>query len=93
MAEAHLPALPEPETQTLTLTLTPAQTCPNPNSNPNLSRNPTPSPSPSPSPSPNPNQASLYDLLGVSPTAEPAELKKAYHHQCLKWHPDKHQVS
>ena len=28
--------------------------------------------------------ASLYDLLGVPPTAEPAELKKAYHQQCLK---------
>ena len=38
-------------------------------------------------------EASLYDLLGVPPTAEPAELKKAYHHQCLKWHPDKHQGS
>ena len=33
-------------------------------------------------------EASLYDLLGVSPTAVPAELKKAYHQQCLRWHPD-----
>jgi len=38
-------------------------------------------------------EASLYDLLGVPPSAEPAELKKAYHHQCLRWHPDKHQGS
>ena len=37
--------------------------------------------------------ASLYDLLGVPPTAAPAELKKAYHQQCLRWHPDKHQGS
>ena len=35
----------------------------------------------------------MYDLLGVPPTAEPAELKKAYHQQCLRWHPDKHQGS
>ena len=31
--------------------------------------------------------------MGVPPTAEPAELKKAYHQQCLRWHPDKHQGS
>ena len=37
--------------------------------------------------------ASLYELLGVAATAEPGELKKAYHQQCLKWHPDKHQAS
>ena len=37
--------------------------------------------------------ASAYDVLGVAPRAEPSEVKRAYHAQCLQWHPDKHQAS
>ena len=35
--------------------------------------------------------ASPYDVLGLSETADAAEVKRAYKGQCLQWHPDKHQ--
>ena len=37
--------------------------------------------------------ASAYEVLGVTESAEPIEIKKAYKAQCLQWHPDKHQGS
>ena len=32
---------------------------------------------------------SLYDVLGVSPTASADEIKKVYRQQAMKWHPDR----
>ena len=37
--------------------------------------------------------ASPYEVLGVSESADAAEIKRAYKRECLQWHPDKHQGS
>lgn len=37
--------------------------------------------------------SNLYQLLGVSNDATPAQVKKGYHKAALKWHPDKNRGS
>ncbi|KAL3923300.1 MAG: hypothetical protein SGPRY_004266 [Prymnesium sp.] len=39
------------------------------------------------------SDSSPYDVLCVSQHAEASEIKRAYHQQCLQWHPDKHTAS
>jgi curved DNA-binding protein CbpA len=36
------------------------------------------------------NEATLYDLLGITVTANDAEIKKAYYAMAKKYHPDRH---
>jgi len=40
-------------------------------------------------PSPQVDTSRFYDLLGVTKDATPAEIKKAYHKQAMRLHPDK----
>ena len=38
-------------------------------------------------------ETKLYDALGISPSADDNEIKKAYRKAALKWHPDKNKDS
>lgn len=40
-------------------------------------------------PSPQVDTSRFYDLLGVGKAATPSEIKKAYHKQAMRLHPDK----
>ena len=37
--------------------------------------------------------ATLYELLGVTPDVGIAEIKQAYKARCMQWHPDRHSAS
>lgn len=39
-----------------------------------------------------PKETKLYDILNISPSATPAEIKKSYRKLALKWHPDKNKA-
>lgn len=39
------------------------------------------------------NGCTLAQILSVGRLAEASEIKRAYHQQCLQWHPDKHTSS
>ena len=39
------------------------------------------------------SRLNAYDVLGLPRAADAAAVRRAYHSQCLQWHPDKHQGS
>jgi hypothetical protein len=50
---------------------------------------PPPPRQPEPTPVNDPRQLSVYEILGVSPSASPAEIKLAYRHRIKECHPDR----